>query len=240
MSVCRFCSAPMSLNHLYCEYCNNRIQVDLLGDTPYQNKGAVTDRCCPNCETTLTTIDLGLDTDNGSFYIERCDDCQGLFFDPGELELLLNNTVKNVEHVADDVIKQLQVENANVKNKVVYRKCPECGVMMCRKAFGYRSGVVVDRCIKHGIWLENSELRRLQEWKKAGGKLQQDRMSKGYMHQSSFDDSLPHAMRTSTLQKREKDMQERAQKETIYRGGEYRDSQNNKGGLLMELLDLFL
>jgi Zn-finger nucleic acid-binding protein len=40
---------------------------------------------------------------------------------------------------------------------------------MSRVNFGYRSGVVIDRCTNHGIWLDSGEITHLMEWKKAGG-----------------------------------------------------------------------
>ena len=42
---------------------------------------------------------------------------------------------------------------------------------MNRVNFGQRSAVVVDQCLIHGVWLDNSELTHLMEWKKAGGQL---------------------------------------------------------------------
>ena len=42
---------------------------------------------------------------------------------------------------------------------------------MNRSNFGSRSGVIVNACGDHGIWLDSGELRRLFEWKKAGGML---------------------------------------------------------------------
>ena len=36
------------------------------------------------------------------------------------------------------------------------------------------SGVVVDRCLRHGVWLDGGELRQLFEWKKAGGALNKE------------------------------------------------------------------
>jgi Zn-finger nucleic acid-binding protein len=41
---------------------------------------------------------------------------------------------------------------------------------MNRVNFGVRSGVVIDKCV-HGIWLDSGELRKLLEWRKAGGQL---------------------------------------------------------------------
>ena len=47
-------------------------------------------------------------------------------------------------------------------------------MLMNRVNFGRRSGVVIDQCIKHGIWLDSGELTHLLEWKKAGGQLLQE------------------------------------------------------------------
>ncbi len=55
-------------------------------------------------------------------------------------------------------------------------KCPVCSDFMQRKNFGARSGVIADRCNKHGIWLDGGELKRLMEWKKAGGQLLHEKM----------------------------------------------------------------
>ncbi len=55
--------------------------------------------------------------------------------------------------------------------QIAYRKCPICAERMSHINFGGRSGVIIDRCGTHGVWLEGSELRRLTEWWRAGGKL---------------------------------------------------------------------
>ena len=40
---------------------------------------------------------------------------------------------------------------------------------MNRKLHGKRSGVIVDSCRDHGLWLDAGELRQLMEWSRAGG-----------------------------------------------------------------------
>jgi len=42
---------------------------------------------------------------------------------------------------------------------------------MKRVNFGHRSGVIIDQCPKHGIWVDSGEITHLMEWKKAGGEL---------------------------------------------------------------------
>ncbi len=42
--------------------------------------------------------------------------------------------------------------------------CPRCNKKMGRYNFGRYSGVVVDSCRKHGIWLDRGELRHIVDF----------------------------------------------------------------------------
>lgn len=41
---------------------------------------------------------------------------------------------------------------------------------MSHRNFGGNSGVILDRCPAHGLWIQGGELRRLMEWWAFGGK----------------------------------------------------------------------
>ena len=125
-------------------------------------------RICPRCGISLRTIDLKLD---GRFLIERCDECLGLFFDPGELEVLLEATVANVFNIDRCRLDAINSTMRANDYPVSYIKCPICSKIMNRVNFGAKSGVIVDRCRDHGVWLDGGELRHLFEWMKAGGQL---------------------------------------------------------------------
>lgn len=176
MAECRFCSAPVSRHDKFCSYCNSRVELDLHG-TNYRLYEPESERICPKCDVPLTTIDLKIDK---KFLIEKCDQCNGLFFDPGELEMLLSKTVSNVFHIDENKLSELQTKHAQAREKdFKYVKCPACQVLMNRRPFGHKSGVIVDHCNKHGYWLDEGELRQLQEWKKAGGELKQKSAGQG-------------------------------------------------------------
>jgi len=165
---CSNCAAPLPQNSITCDYCGSRNDTDLKGVHRYTTRELDESRSCPRCATPLRTIDLQLE---GKFLIERCDDCLGLFFDPGELEALLQATVSNVF-----TINRKQLDNINNARRssdygVSYVRCPVCTTVMNRVNFGAKSGVIVDRCPDHGIWLDGGELRQLFEWTKAGGGL---------------------------------------------------------------------
>ncbi|MBF0389070.1 MAG: zf-TFIIB domain-containing protein [Desulfamplus sp.] len=169
MAKCINCAAPLPSNSVECQYCGSRNDTDLRGLHDFTTEEPDSQRICPKCNISLQTIDLKVD---GKFLIERCEQCFGLFFDTGELEALLELSVK---HVYDINMKKL--DNINMAmtpkdaTKVVYIKCPVCSNFMNRVSFGAKSGVIIDKCKEHGVWLNAGELRHLFEWKKAGGKL---------------------------------------------------------------------
>jgi Zn-finger nucleic acid-binding protein len=41
---------------------------------------------------------------------------------------------------------------------------------MQRKNYMNKSGVIMDVCVDHGIWLDAGELKQIQEWTALGGK----------------------------------------------------------------------
>lgn len=167
MAVCKSCSAALEPNTNRCHYCGVRNDVDLEAKHEFSVSTPHSNRICPHCNITLQTIELKM---GEALYIERCNECFGLFFDPGEIDILLNSTVTSVDNVNLKHIQNINKDRYQSK-KVKYIKCPECRMMMNRVNFGYRSGVVIDQCRKHGIWLDNGEITHLMEWKKAGGQL---------------------------------------------------------------------
>lgn len=191
MSECRFCSAPVDRRTGFCRYCRSRLELDLHGGLEYRLYAPDSERRCPHCAIALTTIDLKIEK---KFLIEKCNQCSGLFFDPGELEMLLDRSVSNVFHVNQAALNRLQTEHFQSRDKEFkYIKCPACQVIMNRRAFGYKSGVIVDHCRQHGFWLDEGELRQLQEWKKAGGELRQtssNRDTRGQARDKNIEKSV--------------------------------------------------
>nr|WP_281412593.1 zf-TFIIB domain-containing protein [Geomobilimonas luticola] len=80
-------------------------------------------------------------------------------------------TVTNVFAVDRSRLDTISTARRSNDYGVSYVKCPVCAKIMNRINFGTKSGVIVDRCKEHGVWLDGGELRHLFEWMKAGGKL---------------------------------------------------------------------
>jgi Zn-finger nucleic acid-binding protein len=149
-----------------CPFCGVRSDVNLR-DIPYHDLESRGTLPCPDCQTPLAAIEL----DTGpNIQIERCPTCFGLFFNPGELEMVLNQSTNPFVRLDRQQLKEIATDYG-FHHEVVYLKCPLCAERMSHINFGGSSGVILDLCGTHGVWLQNTELRRLMEWWHAGGKL---------------------------------------------------------------------
>lgn len=161
---CPSCSAALSGSTGTCAYCGTYVDLDLHAQH-VSRVTTVSQRDCPHCEIPMQTVDMSQDN---SLHVEHCETCHGLFFDNGELQQAMKQGVSNAAAGNHDLIKRI-VRGRYQERPVKYINCPVCSEQMVRRNFGFRSGVVTDVCLKHGVWLDNGELRQLLEWKKAGG-----------------------------------------------------------------------
>lgn len=165
---CRKCGAPLPAKSRVCRFCSTLADVDLRQRR--KRRLGAGERPCPRCETPLEILHIDV---AGGLEIDRCEACHGIFFDPGELEDVLSEAeagTHDVDHQRLDVLAEEETETRDFE-QVSYVPCPDCGRLMNRKSWGSRSGVVVDRCRDHGVWVDGGELRRLVEWSRAGGRL---------------------------------------------------------------------
>ncbi|MCK5834722.1 MAG: zf-TFIIB domain-containing protein [Lentisphaeria bacterium] len=166
MAKCANCGGEVT-GRAPCAYCGSVQELDRSKLGSYSVSDDPSNRMCPCCDIPLRTINVG---QGKKFYIEQCSSCYGLFFDPDELEALMNESTSEVYSIKLQKIDKLSSENF-MEDKIVYRKCPICRTLMNRKNFGGRSGIIIDICKDHGIWLDRGELSALLEWKQAGGQI---------------------------------------------------------------------
>ena len=165
---CTNCSAPLPPKTTRCPFCGTLNDVDLRGRVTVATRA--TERDCPRCRETLVAHIL--QTGGKSVEIDRCGRCFGLFFDPGEVDSVLDGIETRADTVDHRQLMMLVEQETPVESidQVAYVPCPDCGQLMHRRQFGQRSGVVADTCKEHGLWLDGGELRRLIRWTQAGGR----------------------------------------------------------------------
>lgn len=57
----------------------------------------------------------------------------------------------------------------SVQRDVRYRKCPRCHGVMNRRNFAAHSGVIIDECPTHGLFLDPGEFEAIETFVRLGG-----------------------------------------------------------------------
>jgi len=137
----------------FCAHCGaEAVRERVEEDTPLK---------CPRCREDMQALMLG------TTFAHECAQCGGLWLDPGSLQKLAN-----AREAAAGVVSVLaaRVPRSTVAPDVVrYVPCPRCEKLMNRSNFARSSGVILDVCKEHGVWLDRGELQRVLGFIESGG-----------------------------------------------------------------------
>lgn len=104
---------------------------------------------CPVCKESMIVVE------HEKVELDYCTTCLGVWFDAGELALLLESLDLEVgEFNIADIMTLPEKRVAEKK-----RKCPVCKKKMRKAAIGYDPKVVIDVCPREeGIWFDGGEV----------------------------------------------------------------------------------
>jgi len=90
--------------------------------------------------------------------LDYCTKCQGVWFDAGELELLLETMTLNEPGFSlDNILSSPETESSEKK-----RRCPICGQIMKKATLGKQPEVLIDACPQgDGLWFDGGEVDQL-------------------------------------------------------------------------------
>jgi Zn-finger nucleic acid-binding protein len=153
-TVCPGCLARVSDRARYCHHCASPLAAQAVAgdEQPFY---------CPLCED-RQLVSRHLES-IGTTVLE-CQVCAGLWIGLDAFHDLLasearGNQGESVSH------RRPSAPSDDAKR---YRPCPECRQLMMPRQVG-KSGIVVDICGQHGIWLDCDELSHLIAWMRVGG-----------------------------------------------------------------------
>ena len=121
---------------------------------------------CPKCEGDLRKAQIKVRPEYGAdilndaeqtsrIEVDQCLICNGIWFDMGELKQYLDEKLLILNSPRTDDYRYLNAKEG---------KCPRCGLVMVKKPAPKNAGFWIDVCEKcEGIWLDNSEIEKLQE-----------------------------------------------------------------------------
>jgi Zn-finger nucleic acid-binding protein len=153
--VCPICYARMSKGARYCMECGVGIEAQLLIDLPEQGS-------CPRCEGDLRHRVLGKTS------LIECSLCAGMWLEQGCFDNLCQRA--DQQSLALRALAKTPPPVQRIEeNQVRYLPCIRCQDLMVRRNFGGASGVIIDVCRSHGVWLDHNELEKILEFVRGGG-----------------------------------------------------------------------
>ncbi|GAB4406715.1 MAG: hypothetical protein OHK0032_01820 [Thermodesulfovibrionales bacterium] len=144
---CEYCGRDINVRYKTCPFCGGHLHERVESLLPL----------CPRCKQPLE-IYLADEEE-----YDLCPLCGGLWLDRGEFRL-----VTRPYDVSKDNFKE-QYLREPAKDPVEYIPCVRCGKLMNRKNFGRISGVIIDECSNHGVWLDAGELEKIRHFIADGG-----------------------------------------------------------------------
>jgi Zn-finger nucleic acid-binding protein len=106
---------------------------------------------CPNCKKDMIVVE------HRQIELDYCPSCEGVWFDAGELDLLLQSAkLDNPARLMEEILNSPAVKEGRKE-----RKCPICGRGMQERATG-EPAINIDICRQgDGIWFDGGEVQQL-------------------------------------------------------------------------------
>jgi Zn-finger nucleic acid-binding protein len=109
---------------------------------------------CPRCKLPLSSESYE------GHQVEICQSCWGVWVAPGKLEAILSSR----QYQFDPQEKEKVLEDVPLRKRAPIKPivCPQCGVRMERLSMDPSLFLVIDRCARHGLWLDTGEIKTIQ------------------------------------------------------------------------------
>ncbi|HXZ30110.1 MAG TPA: zf-TFIIB domain-containing protein [Dehalococcoidia bacterium] len=107
---------------------------------------------CPVCRHVMIVVEYR------NIELDHCHNCKGVWFDSGELELLLKSQgLEEPKEFFEGIFNSQEAASSEKK-----RKCPICGRKMKKTAIGGQPEILIDVCREqHGLWFDRGEVAQL-------------------------------------------------------------------------------
>lgn len=105
---------------------------------------------CPHCKEPMIIVELN------EVEVDYCQECQGIWLDAGELELLIDNSEER-----EKLFSSFSKASKTGENKF---RCPRCRKKMEKVNVGKDQELLIDSCKRgHGLWFDKGELSKIIE-----------------------------------------------------------------------------
>jgi len=107
---------------------------------------------CPTCKNLMIVVE------HEQIELDHCLNCHGVWFDAGELQLLL----ERIGITGSDLDADGLINASEARTKEKKRKCPICSRNMKKANIGREPVVLIDACTEgDGLWFDGGEVYTL-------------------------------------------------------------------------------
>jgi len=107
---------------------------------------------CPVCKSDMIVVE------HSKIELDYCTSCYGVWFDSGELELLLESvSLEPSSPFLNNILGSPETRSSEKK-----RKCPICNKKMKKTTIGQQPEILIDVCRQgDGLWFDGGEMEQL-------------------------------------------------------------------------------
>ena len=107
---------------------------------------------CPVCKSDMIVVE------HSKIELDYCTSCHGVWFDSGELELLLESvSLEPSSPFLNNILGSPETRSSEKK-----RKCPICNKKMKKTTIGQQPEILIDVCRQgDGLWFDGGEVEQL-------------------------------------------------------------------------------
>jgi Zn-finger nucleic acid-binding protein len=107
---------------------------------------------CPACSEPMIVVE------HNQIELDYCTNCQGVWFDSEELDLLLESmNLESLNLFHNNIINFPEAKSLEKK-----RRCPICNQKMKKTTIGQQPEILIDVCQEgHGLWFDSGEVGQL-------------------------------------------------------------------------------
>ncbi len=149
IQYCLNCSKPVNRKSRFCPHCGHENQFI---DSNHQGND------CPHCQVPLQSYQYR------SSKAEICPQCAGLWLDREDF-----NYLSSERDVYRDEDIPRNYRKPAFQSATDYLPCVRCHTPMIKKKFQEVSGIMIDICGDHGIWLDAGEMELIRTFIANGG-----------------------------------------------------------------------
>ena len=165
---CAYCTRPLAA--LACGGCLARLFPGMAfcpfcGEAAARRPGAPTELACPGCADADRASLLHAHV-VGDVTTLECRCCHGVWLDADAFDRLATERSARAPFAGTG---SGTPATGGPLGPVRYRRCPACATIMHRENVARISGVIIDRCARHGVWFDVDELQRLVRFWESGG-----------------------------------------------------------------------